>query len=135
MPAEAEKAGNDLLSHTLSRAVQSALRVKFPRAMVVVRRGKQIPFGYAQGRLSCLASLARRNDKDLESSPLRPYSTEEPWALGKKIRVKGGGQECPPYTFTGGSPAALSLLDKNVSCIFSGDGADVCESELVEIDS
>ena len=24
---------------------------------------QQIPFGFAQGRLSCLASLARRNDK------------------------------------------------------------------------
>jgi hypothetical protein len=25
---------------------------------------QQIPFGFAQGRLSCLAALARRNDKD-----------------------------------------------------------------------
>lgn len=39
-------------------------------------REKQVPFGFAQGRLSCLAWLARRNDKRegrLRSDPAGPF--------------------------------------------------------------
>jgi hypothetical protein len=53
-------ADNDLLSHTLSLCGTIGPAGLNFRA---IPSRKQIPFGYAQGRLSCLASLARRNDK------------------------------------------------------------------------
>jgi hypothetical protein len=95
-------AGNDLLSHTLSRAVQSALRGSsfvfgmgtegIPRALAALR---------SENSSSCLASLARRNDKGLESSPAAHTPRKSLGHRARKIKVKGGGQECPPYTFTG----------------------------------
>ena len=86
----------------------------------------------AQALLSRFARASERQRLTVVPCGHTPRKSLGHWA--RRIRVKGGGQECPPHRFPG-SPHVLifsltKTLNKNVSCIFSRDGPVLGEPEL-----